>query len=309
MGSKTNYLIITSCIIMFNLSWSSWPFVHGSSQYNISSLDHYLHNYALNKAPKPIIDVLYNLQLPANLTGVELSFCRVRSRSIWVNSTNHISYFSIPPFTLPWRFINRVDLIYQNLGNWSTSYYNVPNYIFVTPVLGLLAYHPNTSKLDLIVMGDYQIIVRFPNISTEKIDVMKCVRFDENGTIEFSEMMKSEGLSCGVKKPGHFSIVKPNQEDIIIKRRGIVAGTVLGGFLSVIVITVVCVLGHEAWIRRKKRKKMEMMSELNMALETLRVGRSKMSLPTDIKTHPVPQGVLIDLVALRRAVIVVRVLL
>ncbi|KAL3624410.1 hypothetical protein CASFOL_031078 [Castilleja foliolosa] len=292
MGSKTNYLIITSCIIMFNLSWSPWPFAHGSSQsYKINSLDHYLYNYAINKVPNPIKDKLYNLSLPANLTGVELSFSRVRSHSLRVNSTNHISYFSIPPWTLPWPYKKRVDLIYQNLGNWSTSYYNVPNYIFVTPVLGLLAYHPNTtssnnSKLDLIVMGEYQIIVRFPKISTEKIDVMKCVRFDVNGTIELSEMMKSEGLSCGVKKPGHFSIVMPNQADILIKGQGIVVRTVVSGFLSVIVIVVVCVLGHKAWIRRERRKKMEMMSEINMALETLRVGRSKMSLPTDIRTYP-----------------------
>ncbi|GFP95139.1 hypothetical protein PHJA_001658300 [Phtheirospermum japonicum] len=281
---------------MFNITWSPWPFVHGSSQNNNADfLDYYLYNYAFNKIRNPHTGTLYNLSLPANLSGVELSFSRIRTRSLWRNGTNQSSYFSIPPWTLPWPFSKRVDLIYQNLGNWSTSYYNVPNHKFVAPVLGFLIYDPNTTLFhnnpnsELKFTGKNPIIVRFPNIFIKK-DIVKCVRFDLNGTLEFSDMVTSENLSCVVTNQGHFSIVTPNQADKVIKNRGIVAGIVVGGLLGLVVIIVVCVVGYVKWIKRKRLKKMEKMSELSVALETLWIGRSKMPFAAGVRTYPVAES-------------------
>ncbi|KAK6136584.1 hypothetical protein DH2020_029674 [Rehmannia glutinosa] len=154
--------------------------------------------------PRPRTGQLYNVSLPVNFSGMEVSIIRLRAHSLWKNGLN-LSSFEIPPRILPWPFTRRVDLVYQNLGKWSTFYYNVPNYTFVAPVIGYLAYDSNTNStnhgiIELNISGDSFVIVRFQNLALEDgedVGIMKCVRFGTDGRIEFTNL--TLGSSCVAK--------------------------------------------------------------------------------------------------------------
>ncbi|KAI3449239.1 hypothetical protein Pfo_005904 [Paulownia fortunei] len=267
MGSKRDWLIVC---MMFN-AWL-WPLVQGSESYTRDSLDSFLYDYAFKKIPSPRAGKLYDVSLPANLSGMEVSIVRLRTRSLWKNGANYSS-FAIPPWILPWPFTKRVDIVYQNLGNWSSSYYNVPNYTFVAPVIGFLAYDPNRSSInygliELNVMGNDPIIVRFPNISIQEDEI--------NVTVK---------SSCVVRRQGHFSVVIPFQpnKDKVLKwwMMGIAAAVV--GLVLLVVIGIVAY----KWIKGKRIRKMERQSERSEGLDTIWIGRSRMPSASGIRTQPV----------------------
>ncbi|KAK6142745.1 hypothetical protein DH2020_023093 [Rehmannia glutinosa] len=285
MGSKRKWLIVL-CIM--SGAWL-WPLVQGSEIYTRDSLDSFLYNYAFKKIHSPRAGKLYdNIPLPANLSGVKMSMVRLRTSRLWKNGAN-FSSFSIPPLILPRPFTKRVDIVYQDLGNLSSSYYNVPNHTFVAPVIGFLAYDPNRSSInygliELKLMGNNPITVLFPNIKEDGNVTMKCVRFNTNGTLEFSNMTVKS--SCVVRKQGHFSVVIPYQpeKDKAIKW-WVIVGIVVG-VLVLVLIVVVCIVGYK-WIKRKRIKKMERMSERSVGLDTIWIGRSRMPSAAGIRTQPV----------------------
>ncbi|KAL0309299.1 UNVERIFIED_CONTAM: hypothetical protein Sradi_5872200 [Sesamum radiatum] len=183
----------------------------------------------------------------------------------------------------------RVDLVYQNLGNLSSSYYNVPNYTFVAPVIGFLAYDPNRSSasyglIELHLLSDDPIIVRFPNISTHEDGnvTMKCVRFDVNGTLEFSNVTVKS--SCIGRRQGHFSVVVPYQPNQAIRKNYWVMG-IAAGVVGLVLLLVIGILAYR-WIKGKRIKKMERSSERSEGLDTIWVGRSRMPFASGIRTQP-----------------------
>ncbi|KAL8028140.1 hypothetical protein ABFX02_14G140200 [Erythranthe guttata] len=194
-----------------------WQIVRGSEKYDErGSLDSYFYDNAFEEIHNPRTGKLYDVSLPANLSGVKVSFVRLRARNLWRSVANH-SLFVIPPSVLPFPFAKRVDLVYQNLGNRSSNYYSVPDYKFVAPVVGFLAYDSNKSSInygliELKLMGDDPIIVCFPDIFVEE-NGMKCVRFDANGTIELSDVEAKN--SCFVRRQGHFSVVVPYYQEVV----------------------------------------------------------------------------------------------
>ncbi|KAL8494999.1 hypothetical protein ACS0TY_019240 [Phlomoides rotata] len=137
---------------------------------------------------------LYEVIPPINLTGVEVSIIRLRAHSLWRKGAN-LGAVEIPATTLPSPFTKRVYIVYQNLGNWSSSYYNVPNYTLVTPVIGFLAYDSTLSTInhrqlvELNARGANPMIVRFQNVPEDAR--MKCVRFSSDGSLEFSNIQDS----------------------------------------------------------------------------------------------------------------------
>lgn len=282
MGYKRDWIIV--CMVFD--AWL-WPLVQGSEEfYNRDSLDSYVYDYAIEKMHSPRTAKLYNITLPANFSGVEVSFVRLRARGLWKNGANH-SLFTIPQGVLPFPFAMRVDLVYQNLGNMSSAYYNVPNYTYVAPVIGLLAYDPNkTSLVELEIMGTDPIIAHFPNILVEEDGSanMKCVRFDTNGTLELSNMTVRS--SCVVRRQGHFSVVVPyrRKTDKVIKWRMSVA--IVGGVVGLILIFVVAIAVYK-WIKGKRIKQMERQTETGEGLDSIWIGRSRMPSASGIRTQPV----------------------
>ncbi|KAK4415876.1 hypothetical protein Salat_2695000 [Sesamum alatum] len=284
MGCTRDWLVV--CII-FN-AWL-WQLVQGSERdYSRDLLDSFVYDNVFQKLPRPRTGKLYNVALPANFSGMEVSVVRLRARRLWKNGSNYSPSFAIPRWVLPWPFTRRVDLVYQNLGNLSSSYYDVPNHTLVAPVIGFLAYDPNRSSpnyglIELTLMGRDPIIVRFPNILTQEDGnvTMKCVRFDINGSLEFSNVMKS---SCLVRRQGHFSVVVPYQSNRATRKKYWMMG-IAAGVVGLVLLVVIGVLAYR-WIKGERIKKMERNSERSEGLDTIWVGRSRMPTASGIRTQP-----------------------
>ncbi|GER26471.1 hypothetical protein STAS_02117 [Striga asiatica] len=294
MGPNTIIICIIIIIIFISTTKRPWPYVHGSDIKQNDSLDQYLYQYALNNTQNPHTGTLYNVPLPANLSGAELSFIRLRTRSLLRNGANHTPYFTLPPGTIPLPYTKRLDIVYQNLANWSSSYYYVPHHTLVTPVTAFLAYNSNVSStnygpLDFILFWKDPIIARFPNLSKNGKEA-KCVRFDADGSTEFSNV--TEGNSCAVSKQGHFAVVVPTKREYREKantRVIEVVGSVVG-FLGLVMIVVGGLVGYEKWVRKRRMAKMDGLSEVNVALDTIWIGRSRVPYAAGGRSFPVIQN-------------------
>lgn len=267
-----------------------------NNSYDPDSLDVFFRDYAYNNVVRPRTGILYNISLPANFSGMELSFVRLRTRNFWLTGAN-LSYFRIPPRILPVPFVKRFDLLYQNLGNWSHVYYHVPNYTLITPVVGLMLYNASNSStkgdwgLDLGVNGD-PILVQFPSISLRdnKNVTLQCVQFGANGSVELTNMTSPN--TCIIRNNGHFSIVVPSslppRPSPNKRKEEIWKLWVLGFGLGIIGLILVALLGVLTYkfVKRKRIGQMERQSERNEALETTWIGRSRMPSATGIRTQP-----------------------
>ncbi|KAL8534548.1 hypothetical protein ACS0TY_010529 [Phlomoides rotata] len=195
--------------------------------------------------------------------------------------------FAIPPGILPWSYTKRIDILYQNLGNWSSYYYSVPNYTLIALVVGFLAYDSNrrSMNIELKTEGNDPFIVKFPSIYSKKGgDVtMKCVRFDTNGSLEFSSVTVES--SCVVREQGHFSVVVPCKSTKDKARKWRIIG-IAAGVVGLMLVYVIGIVGYK-WITREKMKKMERESERSEVLDTIWIGRSRMPSASGIRTQPV----------------------
>ncbi|KAH7513803.1 hypothetical protein FEM48_Zijuj11G0024400 [Ziziphus jujuba var. spinosa] len=231
---------------------------------------------------------VYRAPSPANLSGVEVSIVRLRSRRLWNKGAN-FSYFRIPSRTTSVPHVKRLVLVYQNLRNWSSYYYQVPDYSFVTSVVGFKAFDASnvsaksTTKISLNTMGK-PILIHFPNLrlTRDMISRTRCVAFAANGTAYLSKM-SFPGV-CFSREDGHFSVVVPSRR----KQRvwfwwsigfvfGIV-GLVLVGYVGMVSLRL---------LKTKKIQIMERQADEDLVLASRWVGGSKMPSATVTRTAPV----------------------
>ncbi|KAG9155862.1 hypothetical protein Leryth_004109 [Lithospermum erythrorhizon] len=262
------------------------------NNYDPDYLDSFIHEYTFKKIKEqnPVTGTLYNISLPWNFSGIDVSFVRLRTGRFRKNGANY-GFFRIPPkiHTLP--YVKRLDIIYQNLGNWSSYYYNVPNHTFVAPVIGFLAYDSDSSidkgKLLLSIARD-PIEVHFPSIDLpedfQNLE-LKCVRFGHDGVVGFSNVSKAS--TCVVRDQGHFSIVVPSKSGKTNRKGwewwmvGVVAGA------SALFLLVFCpVVAYKSY-RLNRIRKMEKQSERSEALDSIYIGSSRMPSAQGIRTQPV----------------------
>ncbi|KAI3473865.1 hypothetical protein Pfo_028046 [Paulownia fortunei] len=162
------------------------------------ALDALLQDYAYQAFVRPRTGVVYDGVVPSNLTGIQVSAMRLRK-------------FAIPVGVLEQPYVERLVLVYQNLGNWSMTYYPLQGYMYLAPVLGLLAYDAsdlmakNLPELDIKASGQ-PISIKFSKLRTVPDgSVPKCVIFDLSGSVNFSNVL-SDNI-CTTFQQGHFSIV------------------------------------------------------------------------------------------------------
>ncbi|KAK4411469.1 hypothetical protein Sango_0219900 [Sesamum angolense] len=262
MGSKRNWLIVS--VMFYSLLWLH---AQASENYTQDSLNSFLYDYAFKKMPRPLTGRLYKVSVPVNLSGMEVSFIRLRTHSLWRKGAN-FSSFEIPPRILPWPFTRRVDILYRNLGNCKISIRN-----------GLI---------ELNTTEDNPIVIQFPNVPLEvdKNVGVKCVRFGTNGTLEFSNMIARS--SCASRGQGHFSVVVPYQPETEKKKR-VFRWWVVGIPAGVVGLVLLLVLGVVAYkfFKWKSIREMERQSEKSEGLGTIWVGSSKMPSASGIRTQPV----------------------
>lgn len=313
MGSKK-----FRCFVVWLAFWVFFPSpfvcVRGQNSSDRDNLDSVVRDSAFRRIGSGRIrsGVLYdNISLPEKFSDVQVSVVRMRSSGLWLRGAN-FSFFDVPPRTLPRPFSRRIIIVYQNLANLSSVYYNVPNYTFVAPVVGLLAYDSHfsfngtgnnnissTSSIELKPMKDL-ILIRFSQIllipaATYNQVTRKCVRLDTNGDVQFSNLTETD--SCIALGGGHFSVVEPIQPPPNSKRRKhgflrkwrkiVIGAGILGLGLGLVLFMGFGILLYKLMIKKKRIKKMERESEKNEGLDSIWVGTSRMPSATGIRTQPI----------------------
>ncbi|KAL3498949.1 hypothetical protein ACH5RR_041681 [Cinchona calisaya] len=267
--------------------------VHGFNESLGESLDAILHDHAFRTLfhGRPAhTGALYNASLPANLAGMKVSAVRLRSRTLWRLGAN-VSNFSIPSRTLPVPYVRRLLIVYHDLGNWSSYYYNISGYTLLSSVIGFLVYDASNlssktglMKLDLEPKGK-PILIQFKNsVSPSGIDSRaKCATYGADGKVFLSEM--SLPYVCYSRSQGHFSLLAPSKKHHTKVLRFWAIGIVLG-FVGLVLVGLTGTVLLRV-LTMKRTHGMEREADEGEVLHTFWVDSSKMPCATGTRTHPV----------------------
>ncbi|KAJ6320265.1 hypothetical protein OIU77_010427 [Salix suchowensis] len=242
-----------------NRSWLIFPLfvllispVHGLTGYDPESLDVLIHQYAMKVQAKKRTGTSLKVPLPANFSGMEVSVVRLRSGHFWERGVNFSSFY-IPPRVTPFPFVKRLSIVYQNLGNWSTLYYRVPDYSLVAPVVGFMAYDASNSSAS-------DGLVHFRNITNEN--------------------------TCITQGDGHFSVAVKNSG--VDKNSRVWIWWVIGFGSAIFALVLLGVIGFTTYklVRSERFRGMEAESENGVALDATSIGRSKIPSASMVRTRP-----------------------
>lgn len=290
MGFYKSWLIIPVIFSLLLLSMAS-----ATRSYDPVYLQELFHSYANETLSKHHTGYFYNLSLPSNSSGMQVSVIRLRSGEFWARGVN-FSSLRIPPRVMALPFVKRIALLNENLGNWSSYYYQVPNHSLVAPVVGFSAFDASNSstlsneELTLIVSGDPISILFHDIVLKDKNVTLKCVKFGAGMSVEFSNMTTPN--ECVTKGPGHFSVVipfqprppRPPKTEEERSWKSWVIGFV-AGFGGLVLFILVGAAIYKL-VRRKMIRKMESESEKAEPLDTTWIGRSRMPSASMIRTQP-----------------------
>ncbi|KAF8706389.1 hypothetical protein HU200_030653 [Digitaria exilis] len=307
-------LLICACLLhLLLLATSSGVAAQSQPLSPARILDAMLQDYAYRAFVRPHTGIVYNATLPTNLTGIAVSAVRLRSGSLRRKGLADYFEFAVPTGVVVQPYVERVVLVYHNLGNESDYYYPIPGYTYLAPVLGLLVYDAaNLSAVGLqelnVVASGSPISVTFSNVRAVPAGsaAPRCVMFDLNGVPQFRDM-EANNL-CSTYRQGHISIVVNSSE---IAPAPPPHGTISppipteGGHnkkgnskawkIAVSVVGAAVALGILAalllcLVRYKRDKKLEVMERNAAVGETLRmaqVGRTQAPVALGTRTQPV----------------------
>lgn len=311
--SKASMGLLRSLAMLSLLTLIVWlPGISAQSINSASPLDALLQDYAYRAFVRPRTGITYDGTVPSNLTGIKIAAMRLRSGSLRRKGVTMYKEFGIPKGVMVVPYVERLVLVYQNLGNWSLTYYPLPGYAYLAPVLGLLAYNAsnlsatNLRVLNISVYGD-PLNITFPDVQSAPVgSVAKCVVFDLQGRPTFSNV--SSGNVCFTTQQGHFSIVAespapspapvsptPSPPNVgpapsgrgkkSSKKVGIIVGSVLGGLLLLVFLSFL-VLWAQKLKQRKKMQQMERAAEVGESLQMTSVGETKAPAAMVTRTQP-----------------------
>ncbi|KAI3805841.1 hypothetical protein L1987_21728 [Smallanthus sonchifolius] len=239
---------------------------------------------------------------------------RLRSGSLFTRGVPMYKEFKIPIGVIEQPYVERLVLVYQNLGNWSVIYYPLPGYIYLAPVLGLLAYDgsdlssKNQPELE-IQASDEPISIDFGSVrpAPHGSNPM-CVWVDLHGQVNFTNVVS--GNRCLAFKQGHFSIVvksnstppsgpvspplvppatsevvRPDKNGGIDSRVWAFVVYVVGGCVLLVLLAVL-VLWIRGYRRRKWTHKMERAAEGGEPLHMTMIGSMKAPAAMVTRTQP-----------------------
>lgn len=204
--------LLRSLAMLVSMTLFSFLSLHVVAQSGSApALDALLQDYAYRAFVRPSTGIPVEGVVPSNLTGIKIAAMRLRSGSLRHRGVNMYKEFRIPMGVIESPYVERLVLVYQNLGNWSGTYYPLSKYTYLAPVLGLLAYDAsdlsakNLPELDIRASGD-PISIEFQDVMPAPDgSVPKCVWFDLHGLVNFSNVVS--GNTCLTVQQGHFSIV------------------------------------------------------------------------------------------------------
>ncbi|QCE01096.1 hypothetical protein DEO72_LG7g2388 [Vigna unguiculata] len=266
-------------------------------------LDVHLQDLAFKTLFSPITGVSYDAKVPTNLTGIKVSAMRLKSGSLRNRGVPSYKEFKIPIGVVEKPYVERLVLVYQNLGNWSDTFYPLPDFSYLTPVLGLLAYNgENLSASSLpeldIKTFDKLILVHFSDVKPVPMGALaKCVYFDLHGSMHFDILLP--GNVCSTMQQGHFSIVvesnapSPEPYDCgkveISEKNSKKMKFVLqiGGILLLVIILGLLVVGVMIHKKGSSRvQELDREAESNEILDITSIGDIKVPFAFGTRTQP-----------------------
>ncbi|CAL9097838.1 unnamed protein product [Musa textilis] len=253
-----------------------------SSAMSIESLDSTIRDRAFDLLSRGRTGVAYEVRLPSGLSGVRASVQRMRSGNLWSRGARFGS-LHVPPRTMTVPFARRLVVVHQDLGNWSSSFFNAPGYSLLAPVVGCLAYDASGStsnapgKLELRVLGD-PISIAFPRVTLPAglNATIKCARLGPHGSVAQLADAASDN-ACAATRTGHFTVVVPSAaageaSETTWRVWAVACGSGVVGLLLVGLVG----MGIMRLTRNRKMEEMEQQAEEGEALGTTWAGRSKM---------------------------------
>uniref|UniRef100_A0A7N0T2Z6 Transmembrane protein n=1 Tax=Kalanchoe fedtschenkoi TaxID=63787 RepID=A0A7N0T2Z6_KALFE len=274
------------------------------NQTRARDLDATLQDYAFRAFVRPRTGIVFTGTAPANLAGIKIAGLRLRSGSLRRRGrigAEAYEEFEIPTGVIVSPYVERLVLVYQNLGNWSTFFYSLEGYTYLAPVLGLLAYDAvNLSAKNLpelnIEASQEPISIKFLNVLSVPFgSVAKCVWFDLQGNTNFSSATYDN--ICSATQQGHFSLVietiapspAPSAPAPVPRAKNskvwIIVGSILGGLAFLVSLALLLLWARKCRIR-KKMQEMENASEAGEALRYTMIGTVKV--PTALSTRTPP---------------------
>lgn len=292
-------LLVFICLLLVSPLLAQSFDANASSTSAARALDALLQDYAYRAFVRPRTGVPYNAPVPSNFTGITITAMRLRSGSLRTRGVRMYKEFEIPIGVVERPYVERLVLVYQNLGNWSLRYYSLPNYTYLAPVLGLIAYDAsnlsatNLPELDLRASGD-PIKIKFSDVrSAPNGSLPKCVWFDLHGLVKLSSLTSAN--ECSTIQQGHFSIVTESiappspptrrERKKSNRRTWIIVASVVGG-VALLAFLGFLVLWARKCKRRKKMQEMEKAAEVGEALHMTSVGDTKAPSATVTRTQP-----------------------
>ncbi|XP_074581708.1 uncharacterized protein LOC141838196 [Curcuma longa] len=288
----------------------------GSSTDDARSLDTLLQDYAYRALVHPRTGFVYDGTVPSNLTGIRIAAIRLRSGSLRRRGVERYKEFGIPSDIVVQPYVERLVLVYQNLGNWSSFYYPLPGFTYLTPVLGLLAYDgtnlsaTNLPKLDFAATN-LPVSINFSNVVPVPSGVIaRCVWFGLNGSPDFRDLESRN--KCSVFRQGHFSIVVNSSEIVLppapsegpgLSLNPVVSRSNKSKLWKIIVVSVVGVIALVLlallillmlkYTRNKKVAKMEQLADAGVSLHTASVGNARVPVASGLRTQPILENELV----------------
>ncbi|KAL8214834.1 hypothetical protein R6Q57_004283 [Mikania cordata] len=312
MHMRLQFQSSAKLFVLFWFIW--WRFVESQVSNPLPkparALDATLQDYAYRAFVNPRTGIPFDGIVPPYLTGIEISAMRLRSGSLYRRGVQTFKEFMIPVGLREQPYVERLVLVYQNLGNWSTTYYSLPGYNYVAPILGLLAYNgsdlsaSNLPELDLWA-SEEPITIKFGRISPIPVGaVAKCAWLDLHGQVNFTNLLT--GNVCLTTEQGHFSIVvksavphvpappaapeseppkhtpssRKNEERIW----GIV-GSATGG-TALLVLLALLILWAWRYKKRKRMRELERAADAGEALRMTRIGGMRAPFALSTRTMP-----------------------
>ncbi|KAI3682800.1 hypothetical protein L1987_83053 [Smallanthus sonchifolius] len=300
-------------VLLICFCW--WPIVESQISNPLPkparALDATLQDYAFRAFINPRTGIPFDGIVPPYLTGIEISAMRLRSGSLYRRGVKTFKEFLIPVGLREQPYVERLVLVYQNLGNWSTTYYSLPGYVYLAPILGLLAYNgsdlsaSNIPELDLWASEEV-ITINFGRIRPIPVgSVAKCAWFDLHGQVNLTNLLS--GNVCSTTEQGHFSIVAESavppvpvppappetapSEPAHSSRKnneprvwGII-GAVTGG-TALLVLLALLILWAWRYKKRKRMRELERAADAGEALRMTRIG--SMRAPFALATRTMP---------------------
>ncbi|OIT00987.1 hypothetical protein A4A49_14959 [Nicotiana attenuata] len=273
-----------------------------NAEFSARLLDSVLQDYAFRAFVRPRTGIPYNGNVPSNFSGIKVGALRLRSGSMRRRGVSRYEEFHIPIGVLEQPYVERLVLVYHNLANWSSLYYPLPGYTYLTPVLGILSYDAsnlsakNLPELD-IRASEKPILVNFSSV--KPMPMAKCVYFNLDGAVEFDNVIS--GNICKTTKQGHFAIVveftaaEPEPDSggsgsssngkSDDRKKWVIFGSVVGGFVALVflVLLIACVNKCD---KQKRIGKMEEAAERGVPLLMTRVGNTKAPVASQTRTRP-----------------------